>query len=78
DAELHALDAAVLDVDCDGDLVVAVAVENGANRLFLNDGTGKLSHTPGACGTIAGANEHGREADFNGDGPLDVVFVAEE
>lgn len=78
DAELHALDAALLDVDSDGDLEVAVAVENGANRLYLNDGTGKLSHTPGAFGSIAGDNEHVRVADFNGDGHLDVVFVAED
>ena len=78
DAELHALDASLLDVDGDGDLDVAVAVENGANRLYLNDGTGKLSHTPGAFGSIAGDNEHVRVADFNGDGHLDVVFVAED
>ncbi len=78
DAELHALDAALLDADGDGDLDVAVAVENGANRLYLNDGTGKLSRTPGAFGSIAGDNEHVRVADFNGDGHLDVVFVAED
>jgi len=78
DAELHALDAALLDADGDGDLDVAVAVENGANRLYLNDGTGKLSHTPGAFGSIAGDNEHVRVDDFNGDGHLDVVFVAED
>lgn len=78
DAELHALDAALLDADSDGDLDVAVAVENGANRLYLNDGTGKLSHTPGAFGSSAGDNEHVRVADFNGDGHLDVVFVAED
>ena len=78
DAELHALDGALLDADGDGDLDVAVAVENGATRLYLNDGTGKLSHTPGAFGSIAGDNEHVRVADFNGDGHLDVVFVAED
>jgi len=78
EAELHALDAALLDADGDGDLDVAVAVENGANRLYLNDGTGKLSRTPGALGSIAGDNEHVRVADFNGDGHLDVVFVAED
>ena len=78
DAELHALDAALLDADGDGDLDVAVAVENGANRLYLNDGTGKLSHTPDAFGSIAGDNEHVRVADFNGDGHMDVVFVAED
>src|SRR5690606_27502239 len=50
DPDLHALDAAMLDADGDGDLDIAVAVENGANRLYLNDGTGKLTHAPAAFG----------------------------
>lgn len=78
DAELHALDAALLDADGDGDLDVAVAVENGANRLYLNDGTGKLSQKPDAFGSITGDNEHVRVADFDGDSHMDVVFVAED
>ncbi|MFL9582827.1 FG-GAP repeat domain-containing protein [Stenotrophomonas sp. AB1(2024)] len=78
DPELHALDAALLDADGDGDLDVAVAVENGANRLYLNDGTGKLSQKPDAFGSITGDNEHVRVADFDGDGHMDVVFVAED
>lgn len=78
DADLHALDAALLDADGDGDLDVAVAVENGANRLYLNDGAGKLTHAPDAFGAITGDNEHVRVADVDGDGHIDVLFIAED
>ena len=78
DPDLHALDAALLDVDGDGDLDVAVAVENGANRLYLNDGTGMLTHRAGAFGSARGDNEHVRVADFDRDGHMDVLFIAEE
>lgn len=40
---LHALDAAFVDVDRDGDLDVAVAVEYGVNQLYLNDGHGQMT-----------------------------------
>jgi hypothetical protein len=78
DATLHALDAAMGDVDEDGDLDVVVAVENGDSRLYLNDGTGRLRWNRA---TFAGArhdNEHVRLADFDRDGHLDAVFVAED
>lgn len=78
DPELHALDAGMLDADGDGDLDVAVAVENGANRLYLNDGSGKLTHAAGAFGPLSGDNEHVRVADFNRDGHPDVLFIAED
>lgn len=76
--ELHALDAAFLDVDRDGDLDVAIAVEGDVNRLYLNDGHGHLTWKPGAFGTVAHDSEHVRSADFNGDGLPDLVFVAED
>jgi hypothetical protein len=75
---LHALDAAALDIDGDGDLDVAIAVENGVNRLYINDGSGKLTDKPGAFGSSAGDNEHVRVADFDQDGRPDVLFVAED
>jgi len=78
DADLHALDGALLDADGDGDLDVAVAVENGANQLYLNDGSGKLTHAAGAFGPLSGDNEHVRVADFNRDGHPDVLFIAED
>ena len=74
--ELHALDSVFIDVDHDGDLDVVVAVEYGPNRLYLNDGRGRLSWREGAFGTVRHDNEHVRAADFNKDGNMDVVFVA--
>ncbi len=68
----------MLDVDGDGDLDVAVAVENGPNRLYINDGTGKLTEKAGVFAASSGDNEHVRAADFDGDGNLDLIFVAED
>lgn len=75
---LHALDAAFVDVDGNGDLDVAVAVEGGANRLYLNDGEGRLTWAEGALGSRSGDFEHVLSADFNGDGHPDLIFVAED
>lgn len=75
--DLHAVDAVMIDVDGDGDLDVVVAVEHGPNALYLNDGKGKLTWKPGAFGNADGDNEHVRAADLDGDGHMDVVFVAE-
>jgi hypothetical protein len=75
---LHALDGAFVDVDQDGDLDVAVAVEGGANRLYLNDGQGRLTWREGALGTEGHDTEHVLSADFNQDGFADLIFVAED
>lgn len=74
---LHSTDAVFTDVDADGDLDVAVSVEHGVNRLYLNQGDGRLVYQPEAFGTVMHDNEHVRSADFNGDGHPDVVFVSE-
>ena len=74
---LHALEAAFLDVDRDGDLDIAVAVEYGPNRLYLNDGQARFTWREGAFGTARHDNEHVRAADFDKDGNMDVIFVAE-
>ena len=76
--DLHALDADLADVDDDGDLDVVVAVEGGANRLYLNDGEGRLSYREGAFGTTGHDSEHVVTADFNQDGHPDAIFVAED
>ncbi|MBI6854006.1 VCBS repeat-containing protein [Pseudomonas cichorii] len=74
---LHATDSVFVDVDKDGDLDVVVSVEHGVNRLYLNDGHGRLAVKPGAFGTVIHDSEHVRAADLNADGNMDVVFVAE-
>ncbi len=77
DPTVHALDAAFIDVDKDGDLDLVIACEWAPNRLYLNDGTGILTWQEGALGTEIHDSEHVRAADFDGDGNLDAVFVAE-
>ncbi|MCD9005003.1 VCBS repeat-containing protein [Luteimonas sp. XNQY3] len=74
---LHATDSVFIDVDHDGHLDVVVSVEYGVNRLYRNDGTGRLTYVPDAFGTRIHDSEHVRAADFDGDGHMDVVFVAE-
>lgn len=74
---LHATDSVFVDVDKDGDLDVVVSVEHGVNRLYLNDGHGRLAIKAGAFGTVIHDSEHVRAADLNADGNMDVVFVAE-
>lgn len=76
--ELHALDAEFVDVDNDGNLDVVLAVEGEVNRLYLNDGTGRLSWRQQAFGSVAHDTEHVASADFNKDGFADVIFVAED
>jgi hypothetical protein len=76
--DLHALDIALADVDGDGDLDAALAVEGAANRLYLNDGRGRFIWREGAFGERAHDTEHVRAADFDRDGHIDLVFVAED
>lgn len=76
--ELHSLDVAFSDIDGDGDLDAVVAAENDPNRLYLNDGDGRLTNQEGAFGEGAYDTEHVRTADFNGDGHADAIFVAED
>lgn len=76
--DLHALDVVLVDVDQNGTLDVILAVEYGVNRLYLNDGTGKLTWKKGAFGTGAHDTEHVLVADFDQDGYPDFIFVAED
>ncbi|QNL49032.1 VCBS repeat-containing protein [Olivibacter sp. SDN3] len=78
DPDAHALDIALLDVDGDGDLDVILALESQPNRLYLNDGNGKLSWRKDVFLNKNHDTEHVRVADFNQDGIMDIVFVAED
>jgi len=74
----HILEAAFADVDGDGDLDVIAALEGDENRLYLNDGTGKLTWKKGVFKAAKHDTEHVRAVDFDGDGNIDVIFVAED
>lgn len=74
---LHGTDSVFIDVDRDGDLDVVVSVEYGVNRLYVNEGGGRLVYRPGAFGDVMHDTEHVAAADFDGDGNPDVVFVSE-
>lgn len=78
DAEAHALDVALADVNGDGHLDAILAVENLPNRLYLNDGTGKFIWKKGVFSEKSHDTEHVRIGDFDKDGYLDVIFVAED
>lgn len=76
--DLHALGSDFVDVDKDGDLDIALAVEYGANRLYINDGNGQFSWRRGAFGEASHDTEHVVGMDFNVDGFVDFIFVAED
>lgn len=76
--KLHALDIALVDVDKDGDLDAALAVEYSVNRLYINDGHGRFTWQQGAFGTKPHDSEHVLSADFNRDGYPDLIFIAED
>lgn len=76
--DLHALGSDFVDVDKDGDLDIALAVEYGANRLYINDGNGRFTWKRGAFGRAPHDTEHVVGTDFNQDGHIDFIFVAED
>jgi hypothetical protein len=78
DTEAHALDVALVDIDKDGDLDAILALELLPNRLYLNDGTGKFTWKKNAFSEKMHDTEHVSVGDFDQDGNLDVVFVAED
>ena len=78
DAKAHALDVILIDVDADGDLDLVLALESEPNRLYLNDGKGNFSWKKGVFAEKPHDTEHVRAADFNKDGFIDLIFVAED
>ncbi|MBK8968216.1 MAG: VCBS repeat-containing protein [Lewinellaceae bacterium] len=75
----RSMDAAVADVDADGDLDIVVANEHNFNILLLNDGQGRF--TDGTQGRLP-FRKHDSEdialTDFDGDGDPDLIFVSED
>jgi hypothetical protein len=78
DPEAHALDVALADVNGDGHLDAILALEALPNRLYLNDGTGRFTWKQGVFADKKHDTEHVRVADFDKDGNLDAIFVAED
>lgn len=78
DPNAHTLDVALADMNGDGHLDAILALENLPNRLYLNDGTGKFNWKKGVFSEASHDTEHLRIGDFDKDGFLDVIFVAED
>lgn len=69
----------LVDLDGDGDRDVVLAVEFGTNAVLRNEGGGRMvDATPLALRLAAHDSEDVAVADFDGDGALDLVFVAED
>ncbi|SDM37516.1 FG-GAP repeat domain-containing protein [Pedobacter antarcticus] len=78
DADAHTLDVVLEDVNGDGHLDAILALESLPNRLYLNDGTGKFIWKKGVFAKKSHDTEHVRAGDFDKDGHLDIIFVAED
>ncbi len=75
----NSMDAAVVDIDADGDLDIILAIEFGKNVILINDGTGRLVDESDT--RFPNANHDSEDiavADFDGDNDIDIVFVSED
>lgn len=72
------MDAAHGDVDADGDLDIALAMEFEPNILLINDGAGMFSRTVLAFPNRRHDSEEVDLADFDGDDDPDLLFVSED
>ena len=78
DPEAHVLNPLLVDIDGDGDLDAVLAMELDENRLYINDGTGRFTWKKNVFTAVKHDTEHVRAADFNQDGHIDLIFVAED
>ena len=70
------LDVALVDLDGDGDLDAATAGwVGGLNHVYLNDGTGVFTETPGSLPADRENTQSVAAADVDNDGDVDLVFA---
>lgn len=75
----RSMDAKSADLDGDGDLDIVVANEHAFNIILINDGSGKFTdESQKRLPLRRGDSEDIAIADFDGDGDLDIIFVAED
>jgi hypothetical protein len=72
------MDSAAGDVDNDGDLDLALAMEFEPNVLLINDGSARFIDESARLPRAAHDSEDVAFADFDGDGSLDLVLVSED
>ena len=72
------MDAAVGDVDGDGDPDMALAIERQPNVLMLNDGTGVFSNVSERLPRTIHDSEDTEFIDVDVDGDMDLVFASED
>jgi len=78
DAQLRSMDAEMGDVNGDGHLDIFVAREFSKNLLLINQGDGTFKDASDHLPSPVHDSEDIALADFDGDGDLDAVIVAED
>jgi hypothetical protein len=76
--EGRCMNAAAGDVDADGDLDLALAMEFQPKVLLVNDGAGRFRDASAQLPRAVHDSEDVSFADFDGDGDLDLVLVSED
>ncbi len=79
DLQLLSMDAAIADLDQDGDMDILIANEHRPNILLINDGTGKFTNE--SASRIPQINHDSEDigiADFDLDGDPDIIVVSED
>jgi hypothetical protein len=79
DLQALSMDAAIADLDQDGDLDIIIANEHKPNILLINDGKGKFTNESAL--RIPQVNHDSEDigiADFDMDGDLDIIVVSED
>lgn len=78
DLQALSMDAAIADLDQDGDPDILIANEHRPNILLMNNGKGLFTNESSRIPQIAHDSEDIGIADFDLDGDLDIVVVSED